>query len=392
MIRPPSSLTVSTLTPPGVGAMAVIRIAGTDAHSVLRRIFQPHSGHWPAEVDPQRLMYGRLVDRGDTIDDAIVVVSGHRADRHIVDMTVHGGVRVVERITMLLRQLGVVIQATDPPTDGDTSVFEAEVLAALARAKTKRAVRFLAFQRRALPQALESIARTCDTDEAKGRAMMTDLLERSRPGRYLMDGATVAVLGPVNAGKSTLVNRMFAGARSLVSPQAGTTRDWVDTTTAIGGVPVRVIDTAGARHDAESLERLAIERGIAQSAEADVQIVVIDGSAPFPSAFLERYRSTIDPGRAVVAVNKSDLPPAWDLSKAGRLAVPVVPTSALTGRGTPELTRIVLDVLSIAVSDPDKPCLFTMRQRDWISRLLSGHTERCSSQAIRAAIRSAFYW
>jgi tRNA modification GTPase len=337
-------------------------------------------------IDPVRLWFGRFVEGDETIDEVIVSVRMQEGLGDVIDVTAHGGVRVVERILLSYERLGAVVEreAVAPLRAG--SLIEREAIELLCRAKTRQAVRFLAHQRVALPQALEEVSGLCDGDESAGRARLEALLADSGRTRFLIDGATLAFMGPPNAGKSTLINCLFAGSQSLVSPQAGTTRDWVGVSTALDEVPVTVIDTAGIREEADGLEREAISRSIDRIKDADVQIVVMDGSTPFASAFLERIRSMIDPAYVVAVQNKSDLPWAWAASEFGGLGTPAVITSGRTGAGLPELRKRLGELLAVPQVDLTRAALFTDRQRHELARILSDVEVSALGQAIRSEL------
>ena len=365
-------LWAAVLTPPGVGAMAVIRLAGRDAPDVLRQCFIPKRTTAIDNLQPDRLAYGHVIDGDETLDDAIVSLRPNDREGYIADITVHGGLRVVERVLLLLQRLGAKIER-----DADLAVarsaktpIEADVLHALSRAKTKRAVRFLAGQRVALPAELESIVEACERNEDTGRAMLEALLDRSRPARLLVEGATLAVLGPVNAGKSTLLNRLFAPSRSLVSDEPGTTRDWVGVDTAIEGIPIEAIDTAGLRLGADAIEQEAVNRGLQRVRDADVQLLVLDGAADFPSEFLDHCRMVIDPRRAVAVMNKSDLPGAWSATRVEVFCAATSRTSGLTGEGLIGLTEAILTILGVAPADDPQAALFTRGQMERLRRVL----------------------
>lgn len=388
MRNPEHQLTARPLTPSGVGAMAVVCVEGNGALDAVKTIFKPAAGGWAKPIEPNRLLLGRIVEGGETIDDAIVAVPHVAPPGQRVDVTLHGGVRIVERVLMLLGKLGAAIPAVPRPVISARRSIQDDIRSALSLARTRRAVRFIARQGRLLPAALEDIAHIAESDGRRARAMLRELLQRSRPARYLVEGATVAVIGPVNAGKSTLINAMFAGARSLVSPQAGTTLDWVDTQTAVDGVPVRVVDTAGQRTGAVGLEALALERGRQRASQADVWLVVLDGAAPFPQDYLGEWSVSEARSPDVVAVNKSDLPSAWDARGLSVWPCPVVEVSAIKHAGIDRLISALLAVLSIAETDADVPMLFAPWQLDWIARLLEGDNDQCLSPSLRAALRS----
>jgi len=388
MTTPPAQTKASLLTPYGMAAMAVVRVTGAGALDVLRSVFQPARGYWPDRFERHRLMFGRIGGGSDTIDDTIVAVDPHADAGCTIDMTVHGGVRIVERVLMLLQEHGAVVEADAIPHPS-SPWFEADTVTALSKAKTRRAVRFIAAQRETLPHALASIAALAERDEGRARAELAAMMDRSRPARYLVDGARIVIHGPVNTGKSTLVNRLVDADRSLVSDRAGTTRDWVGIETAVDGVPVLLIDTAGARHETDALEHEAVERGWAQFRAADVQLVVLDGSAPFPGDYIDQCLPRRIPGRTAVVINKSDLPQAWDASRFANLNLPTVAVSAMTGAGVDRLASGLAGVLSMAKLDSGQATPFTLVQGQWISRALMCDNAVDLASVLRSALENS---
>ncbi len=380
-------LVARLLTPPGAGAMAVVRVEGAGAVDLLKRIFRPRSGRCPDPTEPQRLWLGRIVDEGETIDDAVVAMHEFTPGVQCIDVTVHGGVRIVERLLMLCQKLGAVVPAGPSAVVSPRLDVEREIALALSRAQTRRAVRFIVRQSRLLPAALKEIARTAATDAVGAKAALRELVKRSAPGRYLVEGVTVAVVGPVNAGKSTLINATFEGARNLVSGQPGTTLDWVDTQAAIEGVPIRVLDTAGVRTESVGVESVAVERGRDRAARADVSVAVLDGSAPFPHDYVRGCPECNRRSPDLVVVNKSDLKQAWRAHEVGDWRCPVVSVSALQRQGIDRFTSALLAVLSIAETDREVAMLFTSGQLDWISGLLEGDNHQCLSGLIETAVQ-----
>ncbi|NOT01936.1 MAG: GTP-binding protein [Phycisphaerales bacterium] len=393
------------MTSPRAGAIAVVQFAGPGVADVLHEVFRPDRG-WSEQTDPARLMFGQVIDREETIDEGIAAIAGD-GESCVAEVTVHGGVRIVERVLMAAERHGARVVHIDRGADpirrpsNDThsafvqsgeTVIDAEAAACLAVATTRRAVRFIARQRTMLPAALAEIAATIDADPTEGRNRLQQLIDRSRPVRYLLDGATVVLFGPVNAGKSTLINRLTERESSIVSPLPGTTRDWVDASTAIDGIPMRFIDTAGVRDDADErddaneLERDAIGRGLVRVAEADVSVVVLDGAARYPGDFVNQHAAAIAAPHAIVAFNKSDRPASWDVARVQPPGRPVVCVSGLTGDGIPKLVQAILSILSIAELDADAACLFTGRQIEWISQLLSGDIDRNAAEVLRAVL------
>jgi tRNA modification GTPase len=152
------------------------------------------------------------------------------------------------------------------------------------------------------------------------------LCDGFRHGRAVSRGITAALVGPVNVGKSSLLNALVGSERALVAAEPGTTRDWLETTAVWQGIAVTLIDTAGRRDTADPIERRGIALGESRVATADVVVVVNDGEAPWDRG--ERYGS-----RAVVVRSKADLAAAVAPVAAVRTEVGVVPVSGATPAG-----------------------------------------------------------
>ncbi len=175
-------------------------------------------------------------------------------------------------------------------------------------------------------------------------------------GALVRDGLSLAIVGRPNVGKSSLFNRLLEQDRAIVTEIPGTTRDVVSETAAIGGIPVKLHDTAGIREAGGKVEAMGIERSFQAMADADVTLVVLDASAVPEAedlALIERARAA---GRALVAANKSDLP---------RAAVPfaeAILVSALTGDGIDRLRQAILDAVAPGGAfDPETGFITSLR-------------------------------
>ena len=149
-------------------------------------------------------------------------------------------------------------------------------------------------------------------------------------GNLVREGLQLAIVGRPNVGKSSLFNRLLEQDRAIVTDKPGTTRDSISETAAIEGIPIKLVDTAGIRDSTDEVESLGIGRSYQAMADADVTLVVIDGSAPMTDED-QRIISRVS-GRMVLAANKSDL---------GSMA-PGIAVSALTGQGIEQLRRAIL--------------------------------------------------
>ena len=158
-------------------------------------------------------------------------------------------------------------------------------------------------------------------------------------GKLVHDGFTLAIVGRPNVGKSSLFNRLLEQDRAIVTEIPGTTRDVVSETASLGGIPVKLLDTAGIRLGQDVVESLGIERSYQAMADADLTLVVVDASqnlAPEDEALIRRAR---EDGKALVAANKSDLTQQSHVPDA-------LPVSALTGTGIDELRQAIMETIA----------------------------------------------
>jgi tRNA modification GTPase len=167
-----------------------------------------------------------------------------------------------------------------------------------------------------------------------------ELLAGFREGRVVRDGATLAIVGLPNVGKSSLFNRLLERDRAIVTDIAGTTRDTLEEDLDIGGIPVRLIDTAGLRTVADPVEGEGVRRAHAARAEADLVLLVLDASRPLHEderAALDRVATPPERERTIAVMNKSDLPARGAIGSYPEL--PLIRVSALRGDGIEELHR-----------------------------------------------------
>lgn len=200
-----------------------------------------------------------------------------------------------------------------------------------------------------------------------------------RRGRAISHGITVALVGPVNVGKSSLLNALVGTERALVAAQPGTTRDWLEVRDVWDGIAVTLVDTAGLRATADPVERRGIELGEERVHAADVVLVVNDGASPWDDgarygarALVVRSKADLGGGAEATggsAVDVDEASPALPLS--GRPVVvgsdgaaPALPTSAATGAGLGELRRAVLAAAGVADREGnEQPLVTTARQQ-----------------------------
>jgi tRNA modification GTPase len=185
-----------------------------------------------------------------------------------------------------------------------------------------------------------------------------DLLARADEGRVIREGRRVVIAGPVNAGKSSLFNRLAGLDRAIVAPTPGTTRDLLVEAVDIGGVPVTLVDTAGLRDTDVEVEAEGVRRAERAEQGAAVTLLVLDGSQPLLPEHHDLLRRTVRESRLLVA-NKADLPEAWTAGDAG--VDDVCRTSARTGIGLERLRAAIGEALGRDGAEADLPRVTNVR-------------------------------
>lgn len=321
-------------TPPGEGALAVIRISGPGALSVADTVFR--AAKPPSAMEERRVAFGRIIDaHGEVIDEVLLTVFRNPRSytgEDLVEISGHGGSLVASRVLAAVLESGTRMARPGEFTEraflnGKLDLTQAEAVMDLISAQTPRAARAAAGQlegrlgdeintlRSDLLGCVAHLEAFIDfpeegIDPESGAALrkrmegIADHLERllstADEGRLLREGITLALCGAPNAGKSSLLNRLLGAERAIVSAIPGTTRDTIEERASLGGYPFRVIDTAGLRDTEDPIEREGVERARRAAEQADIRIHLVDASAqsgPVTSLF----------GEEMVVLNKIDL-------------------------------------------------------------------------------------
>ena len=204
------------------------------------------------------------------------------------------------------------------------------------------------------------------------REEIAALLATADQGRILREGVRVVIYGATNAGKSSLLNRLLGYDRVIVSDTHGTTRDTIEETVNLDGVPIRLLDTAGLRTSTNKLEREGIARTEKSLQLADLRLHIADRSTSKPSHFQERIRNAVE----IVVLNKSDLPENRDWKDFHALRI-----SCLTGEGLPELRTEILTRITKQNLKPESPLAINARHRDCLRRALESCDRGATAQA-----------
>ncbi|WP_038056919.1 tRNA uridine-5-carboxymethylaminomethyl(34) synthesis GTPase MnmE [Thermus amyloliquefaciens] len=349
-------------TPPGKGAIGVVRLSGEGALEVASRVWR---GKDPRGLGGGRFTLGEVVDpeTGEVLDQALLLV--FRAPRSYTgedacEFQTHGSPAVLRRVLEALVKAGARLAGPGEFTfraymNGKLDLAQAEAVLALVEAEgdlaRRQALRSLegGFSRRIaaledrLLSLLAHIQALLDYPEEgveplEARRVIGEvlkeveaLLAQARSSRLAQRGARLALIGAPNAGKSSLLNALLGYERALVSPIPGTTRDYLEAPLELFGIPLLAVDTAGIRDTSDPLERAGVERALRIAQEADLVLYVADRSAPKPSP-------PPLPPRSLKVATKADLPPLWE--DPG-----FIPVSSVTGEGLERLKEAIREVL-----------------------------------------------
>lgn len=351
-----SATRAALLTPLAPGAIAVIGLAGPETDAILTRVLRKTTGESMPRLPDRRPSFCRLLD-GDTVVDDVVAVRVQRGNLTTAELNTHGGVRIVQRALQLLEHQGAeIIDGTAfyekfHPRDHVTQAVDQ----ALLISRSRRLTEWLLAQRVILPPFLARLHLLNEEERAAFKA-------RSETATRLVEGLQIAMMGPPNAGKSTLANRLIGSDRAITSNLAGTTRDWISETALICGWPVTLTDTAGIREANCEIEAESIRRGRVQAHHADAILIVMDATmaAKAQREQLNDILTKLPEDRLKLVVhNKCDRANAAVASPSDAEPCKI---SALTGEGVDVLEKRMASLLELDSLDDIQPTAFLPNQ------------------------------
>jgi tRNA modification GTPase len=320
-------------TPVGEGAIAVIRLSGSEAKSIASRVFRGRGS--VSKWEPRRLYFGEVNDEHGKVDQVLSTFfeAPHSyTGQDVIEISCHGGILVTRQILALLLRHGA--RSAEPGEftqraflNGRMDLTQAEAVMDVIHAQTELALRAaneqlagrLGSELRELQDALLTTLAHVEAyidfpdeqiDPETGAALsqrlkdiatrLQRLLGTAEQGRILRHGLRTVIYGEPNVGKSSLLNLLLGYDRAIVSEIAGTTRDTIEDTINFHGIPVRLIDTAGARESRDRLEQEGIRRTHIELEQADLILHMVDGSRP-------RTENVDSNKKRLLILNKVDL-------------------------------------------------------------------------------------
>lgn len=390
-------------TPPGEGAISIVRLSGDQAVAVAKKVFK---GRDLDKVASHTINYGHIIDPSDgsLVDE--VMVSVMRAPKtftreDVIEINTHGGIVATNKVLQLLIGSGARMAEPGEFTkraflNGRIDLTQAESVMDLIRAKTDKAMQVAVNQLdgnlhhligNLRQEILDSLAQVevnidypeYDTDQMTTKMLLEkaktvsssidQLLKTADSGEILQHGLATAIVGKPNVGKSSLLNRLLDEDKAIVTDVAGTTRDVVEQYVNIDGVPLKLIDTAGIRDTEDKVEKIGVERSKAALKGADLAILVLDSSRELEEDDLELLDATADK-RRIVIFNKNDLMPVITPNSVVQLKADdiVLQTSAIKNDGIETIKQTIGKIFNSGIEDNSSNVIITSARQAGLLR------------------------
>ena len=399
-------------TAPGEGGIGIIRVSGSDSLDILKRIFRFKSGKKIENIEPRRMIYGDIVDTlpegsGQTIDEcmAVYMKAPHTyTGEDVVEIQCHGSMISLRKILLLTLACGAQLADRGEFTkraflNGRIDLSQAEAVIDIIKAKSEAgfgsavsqlqgalSVRIREIRKNMADMLADIVAHIEYPEEDLEELTYADILNKidnikseikkltdtADTGRALRDGLKVAIVGRPNVGKSSLMNAVLREERAIVTDIPGTTRDTIEEAASIGGIPVRIIDTAGIRETDDTIERIGIEKSRESMMNADIVLVMLDGSVSITEEDIDII-SAASGKKCVFIINKSDLENVTnestlkealclmpEASSVGNIEdIQIISMSAVSGEGISELRDVIKKTVYNGEVSPGDDLLIT---------------------------------
>jgi tRNA modification GTPase len=394
-------------TAPGEGGIGIVRISGLSACDVADRLFTTKKLESMKDAVPYMMYFGHVHRCKRKVDEGLAVYmkAPHSyTGEDVVEIQIHGSMEALRETLELALENGAVLASRGEFTkraflNGRLDLSQAEAVMDIIEAKGSAALsqaeshlsgalsRFVKKSRDELTDLITKLEVTIDypeedledlTNEEIGEGLaaieksLSSLLKRSEEGRIIKEGLRTAIVGRPNAGKSSLLNALLQEDRAIVTDIPGTTRDTIEESIKIGGVPLVLMDTAGLRETDNKVEKIGIERAKESMAKADLVLAVIDGSQPLSEEDKSLLKN-LKGRKAMVILNKYDLPQEIGEEEIHEAAgpIPVVPISARYGSGMEELEEALRRLTEHQDRDAGRELFLTnLRHVDLVKKAL----------------------
>lgn len=368
-------------TSQGVGAIAIIRVSGTESIEIVNKIFK---GKNLTNVDTHTINYGHIIDNENNVIDE-VLVSVMRAPRtftteDIVEINTHGGIAATNKVLELLLLNGCRLAEPGEFTkraflNGRIDLLEAEAVMDMINAKTNvqrelavnqisgKVSNLINDLRDDMIQIISNINVNIDYPEYDDVDIMTDeilipkvqnlknriekILKESENGKIIREGIKTSIIGRPNVGKSSLLNALLEEEKAIVTDIAGTTRDIVEGQININGIILNMIDTAGIRTTDDKIEAIGVEKSKKMMKESDLVLFVLNNNEEITED-IEELLSEVKNKNYLVLINKIDLESKLDLSKLDIDPSKIIKMSIKNNQGIDELKEKIIEIFNLS--------------------------------------------
>ena len=389
-------------TPVAVGGISVIRISGNDAVNIAEKIFVPFSKKPVSQMLGYTCAYGKVIFNGRTIDDALLTVflaPKSYTGENVAEISCHGGIFVTKEVLRACIASGA--EPAEPGEftkraflNGKLSLTQAEAVMDVISAEGKQALNSANLAHEGvlfkkiksttddLVKILSELAAWVDYPEEDLPSVENDVLATSLntaisqlnlilcdydSGLIFRNGVDTAIVGRANVGKSSLMNMLLGFDRSIVTDIAGTTRDVIEESARLGGVVLKLSDTAGIRQTDDKVESMGVDLAKKKLENARLVIAVFDASEELTHED-KRLLDEIKDKQCVIVLNKTDLQAKISEDDFAEYKKPVVLISAKEQKGKKDLENAVLSILKLDNVNSDTTVFTNERQKNCVEK------------------------
>ncbi len=374
-------------TAQGIGAIAIVRVSGTEAIDIVNKIFK---GKDLSKVESHTINYGRIVDQEEVIDE--VLVSVMKAPKtftteDVVEINTHGGIAPTNRVLQLLLESGCRLAEPGEFTkraflNGRIDLLEAEAVMDMIDAKTDTQRKMAANQidgktsslindlRSDMVQIISNINVNIDYPEyddveiitqdvlipkiVKLKDKLRKILRESKNGKIIKDGIKTAIIGKPNVGKSSLLNALLQEDKAIVTNIAGTTRDIVEGQIIINGIVLNMIDTAGIRETEDVIEALGVEKSIKMMEDSDLVFFMLNNNEEL-SDDLKTLLKKVKEKNYLILINKVDLDSKLNRDELEVDSNRIIEMSITENKGIEELKEKIIELFNLNEIETNDP-------------------------------------
>jgi tRNA modification GTPase len=388
----------------GEGGIAIIRVSGDKALSIVSNMFKGKNGKSLDDIKPYTMRYGYIVDENNEHIDEVIVsfMKGPRSftAEDTVEINCHGGVVATNKILNEVIKNGARVAEPGEFTkraflNGRIDLSQAEAVIDIIRAKTELSMKSALVQseggiskeirklRDTLLSTIAHIEATVDypeddLEEVTAEAAVSELkdikhnienlINTSDEGKILREGLSTVIVGKPNVGKSSLLNALIRENRAIVTDIPGTTRDVIEEYINISGVPIKIVDTAGIRETEDIVEKIGVERSKGKIDEADLVLLILDSSRNLDEEDREIIEHIKDK-KYIILLNKSDLDGKIEKDDLKALNSKfILEISAKTGEGLKEVKNIIKDLFFKGEIDTNNIIITNTRHKEALFR------------------------